>query len=247
EARRGALARQPDSAAAQVGLAGFYRHQGRPEEARGAAAAAIAAEPANPAGYVALAEAKRRAADFAGARAGYQAALAQAPDDLAAPTGLATLETDLGNAGAVTPLLGHLQRIAAGPSTVGAKVAADIEVGHLFTARQQYASAEAAYRDALRLIPNAPEAYTGLGEIQLAQKQVGAARGPFEQATAAGPASARAWLAWGAYLVGQKDWAGADAAFARAVALGGGEAAGYAGRARVAEDQGQAAAAQDLL
>src|SRR5262249_11215236 len=150
------------------------------------------AEPANPAGYVALTEAKRRAADFTRARAGYQTALAQAPDDLAALGGLATLETDLGNAGAIAPLLGHLQRIAAGPATLQAKVAADIEVEHLFTARQQYASAEAAYRNALRLIPNAPEAYTGLKKIQLAQKQAKTARKPLAQATAAGPASARA-------------------------------------------------------
>src|SRR5262249_53538142 len=209
EARRGALAPQADWAAPQVGVAGSYRHEGRPEEARGAAAAAIAAEPANPAGYVALAEAKRRAADFAGARAGYQAALAQAPDDLAALSGLATLETDLGNLAAAREATEHLQEVAGREPRTEFFVA----IGHAMIGQKRYGDATDAFQQALKLTPvDASLAYGGLGEIQLAQKRAAAARGPLEQATAARPASARARGAWGAHPGGQKERARAGAA-----------------------------------
>ncbi len=234
--------RQPESAAARVALAGFYRHQGQPAEARAAALAAIQTEPTNPVGYVALAEAKLRAADFAGAREGYQKALALSPEDLTALSGLAHLEANLGDSTAAGAATKRLREFA----SYEPRSEVFLAIGHALVDERQFSNATDAFQQALNLTPvTASSAYDGLGEIQLAQKQVGQARDLYTQAIRVGPNDPRAWHAWGSYLLSQPDWTGADAAFTKAIALAGGEAAGYVGRGRVAEEQGQTAQARD--
>jgi tetratricopeptide (TPR) repeat protein len=243
------VAAQPDEPRLAVLLGTFYEASGRPEDAMVQYQAVATRNATAATGLEArarIATLQFNAGDLATARTGYDAVLADSPDNVPALTGRGQLNLAEGKfQDAIADLRGALRKdpdnatallsLARAHRGLGdaslardayrsllqadrGQVAAATELGVLLQATGELADAEQEFRAALEAQPNYVPAGSGLVEVLIAKGDFAAADAEARRLVALNDALGIGQIQLGKVLQGRRDYAGATAAFRAALA-----------------------------